>query len=220
MIRALLIALVGLCVAISAQAQGARATATPGKFDYYVLALSWSPSFCAVPEMANREPAQCQAKRPFAFIVHGLWPQYERGWPQDCPAKVARVAPAIVQKQLDIMPSPKLIEHQWDKHGACSGLDPAGYFDLTRTLRNRIITPPQFAQPTTTLMVTGAQVEQAFLKANPGLKPEAIAVTCDQRRIREVRICFTKDGRTRACGADVRDRCAPERRAMPPARGG
>jgi ribonuclease T2 len=59
----------------------------PGKFDFYMLALSWSPSFCA--DSAERVPAgsgqradpQCGA-RPHSFVVHGLWPQYETGFPE------------------------------------------------------------------------------------------------------------------------------------------
>lgn len=216
----LLVALAALGAALwGAHAQGSRPGGVAGRFDYYLLALSWSPSFCANPEVAAREPAQCNSQRRFSFVVHGLWPQNERGWPQDCPTRIQSVAPAIVQKQLDIMPSPKLVEHQWDKHGACTGLEPGAYFDLTRQFRTKVIIPPQYAGPTQTLMVTGSEVEAAFMKANPGLRPDMIAVTCDQRRIREVRICFTKDGRYRACGSDVRDRCGPERRAMPPTRG-
>ncbi len=203
----------------AAHAQGSRPGDAPGRFDYYLLALSWSPSFCANPEMAAREPAQCSSQRRFSFVVHGLWPQKERGWPQDCPTPTQTVPSAVVQKQLDIMPSPNLVEHQWDRHGACSGLTAQGYFDLTRQFRTKVIVPPQYAAPTQTLIVTGAEVETAFMKANPGLKPDMVAVTCDQRRIREVRICFTKDGRYRSCGADVRDRCGTERRAMPPTRG-
>ncbi|MFZ4069398.1 MAG: ribonuclease T2 family protein [Caulobacterales bacterium] len=203
----------------AAHAQGSRPGDAPGRFDYYLLALSWSPSFCANPEMAAREPAQCSSQRRFSFVVHGLWPQKERGWPQDCPTPTQTVPSAVVQKQLDIMPSPNLVEHQWDKHGACSGLTAQGYFDLTRQFRTKVIVPPQYAAPTQTLIVTGAEVETAFMKANPGLKPDMVVVTCDQRRIREVRICFTKDGRYRSCSADVRDRCGTERRAMPPTRG-
>ena len=55
---------------------------TPGQFDYYVLALSWSPSFCETAT-GNARRQQCGA-RPFSFVVHGLWPQYERGFPESC----------------------------------------------------------------------------------------------------------------------------------------
>ena len=54
----------------------------PGQFDYYVLSLSWSPSFCETAT-GNARRQQCGA-RPFSFVVHGLWPQYERGFPESC----------------------------------------------------------------------------------------------------------------------------------------
>src|SRR4051794_20103111 len=60
---------------------------TPGEFDYYVLSRSWSPSFCeAAAERGSSgrsQQAQC-GERPFSFVVHGLWPQYERGFPEYC----------------------------------------------------------------------------------------------------------------------------------------
>src|SRR5664279_6001869 len=62
----------------TASAQDRRQNA-PGEFDFYVLSLSWSPSFCEqASERGNggRSGAQCGG-RPFSFVVHGLWPQYE-----------------------------------------------------------------------------------------------------------------------------------------------
>jgi ribonuclease T2 len=192
-----------------------------GRFDYYVLTMSWSPSYCADPDMAARDSAQCGATRRFAFVVHGLWPQYERGWPERCDSAQPRdVSAPVKNAMLDIMPSARLIEHQWDKHGVCSGLSPQAYFDLTRQLRARVKTPPQYQGLTKPLMTTGAEVERAFIAANPGLTPSMIAVTCADRRIHDVRVCFTKDGRPRVCASDVRDRCGAERVVMPPVRGG
>ena len=72
----------------TASAQDRRQNA-PGEFDFYVLALSWSPSFCeAAAERGNSgrsQQIQCGG-RPFSFVVHGLWPQYERGFPELLPA--------------------------------------------------------------------------------------------------------------------------------------
>lgn len=60
-------------------------------FDFYVLSLSWSPSYCeAEGEQANGQ--QCRAGRPYAFVVHGLWPQYERGYPENCQAGASNVS--------------------------------------------------------------------------------------------------------------------------------
>ena len=93
----------------------------PGQFDFYVLALSWSPSYCeAAHERApDRAPDQQCAGRPFSFVVHGLWPQYERGFPSFCQVPAPRLTRRIVGSMLDLMPSPRLIFHEWDRHGTC-----------------------------------------------------------------------------------------------------
>ncbi|MDX2235168.1 MAG: ribonuclease T2 [Hyphomonadaceae bacterium] len=214
--RLLLIALAALAGAWGA----ARAQTQPG-FDYYVLALSWSPSFCADDGMSEREPRQCGRDRRFSFVVHGLWPQdAEGGWPEHCPSRWREVPPALRQSMLDVMPSPRLVDHQWRKHGQCSGLAPQAYFDLTRRVRAGLKIPAAYVAPERTLMVTGAEVERAFVAANPGHTPQSVAVQCRDNRLREVRLCVTKDGRPRACGPDVRDRCGPQRVAMPPVRAG
>ena len=59
------------------------AASTPGDFDFYVLSLSWSPGFCEMPAGSNLH-GQCDAGANLGFVVHGLWPQYEHGYPSDC----------------------------------------------------------------------------------------------------------------------------------------
>src|SRR5690349_19561279 len=83
----------------------------PGKFDFYVLALSWSPSYCeAAKERApDRTPQQQCTARPYHFVIHGLWPQYERGFPRDCQVPAPRLNRNIVSSMLDVMPSPRLV---------------------------------------------------------------------------------------------------------------
>src|SRR5262245_12074681 len=56
----------------------------PGQFDFYVLSLSWSPSFCEAAGERGTPPQQQCGARPYSFVVHGLWPQYERGFPEFC----------------------------------------------------------------------------------------------------------------------------------------
>jgi ribonuclease I len=80
----------------------AQAEPRAGAFDYYMLALSWSPTYCASP--AGRDDAhQCGLGRRYDFVVHGLWPQYRNGWPQYCDSD-ARLSDALVDAMLDIMP--------------------------------------------------------------------------------------------------------------------
>jgi ribonuclease T2 len=188
-------------------------------FDFYVLALSWSPSYCeAEGESANRQ--QCGASRPYAFVVHGLWPQFERGYPQNCAAAERDVPGPTVRKLLDIMPSSGLIRHQWQKHGSCSGLTQGDYFDVLRAAREKIVVPADFARLDAYRTLSPADAEKAFLDANPGLRPDGVSVTCDRRYLREVRICMTKDLGFRACDEVDRRSCRAQRVVMPPVRGG
>src|SRR5205823_13549256 len=63
----------------------------PGQFDFYVLALSWSPSFCEASGERGTPPQQQCGARPYSFVVHGLWPQYERGFPEFCQQPAPRL---------------------------------------------------------------------------------------------------------------------------------
>jgi ribonuclease T2 len=195
----------------------------PGRFDFYVLALSWSPSFCESSRERNqgRSPLQqCAGQRPYSFVVHGLWPQHERGFPRDCQVPAPRLPRRIVDTMLDIMPSPRLVFNQWDRHGTCSGLNGQQYFETLRKARETIRIPAQFQDVTTHLAVTPGDVEKAFVEANPGLSHDAIAVTCDHRRLSEVRICMSKDLQFRDCPEVDRRACRNEKVMMPPVRGG
>ena len=194
----------------------------PGEFDFYVLALSWSPSFCEqASERSNggRSGAQCGG-RPFSFVVHGLWPQYERGFPEYCQRPSPRLDRNIMTSMLDLMPAPGLIFNEWDKHGTCSGLAAQAYFDLVRKAREAVKIPEAYTAPKTTLTVAPDEVEEAFVKANPGLSRAAIAVTCGSTRLSEVRVCMGKDLKFRDCNEIDRRACRRDKLIMPPVRGG
>jgi ribonuclease T2 len=217
------LAAVALCIAVgfaSFSAAQDRRQNHPGNFDFYVLALSWSPSFCEAAGERGTPPQQQCAARPYSFVVHGLWPQYERGFPEFCQQPAPRLNRGIVSSMLDLMPAPRLIFNEWDKHGTCSGLSPNAYFETVRKARAIVKIPDAYIEPGETLVVTPDDVEEAFVKANPGLSRDAIAVTCDSRRLGEVRICVGKDLRFRPCPEiDVRA-CRREQLVMPPVRGG
>jgi ribonuclease T2 len=212
---------VGIALTAPCAAQDRRQN-EPGKFDYYVLSLSWSPSYCeASAERApNRAPDQQCGARPFAFVVHGLWPQYERGFPSYCQVPAPRLDRGIVGGVLDLMPSPRLVFHEWDRHGTCSGLTPHAYFETMRKARSAVKIPDDYlalAQPKT---VTAADVADAFIKANPDLSRDDLAVVCDKKRISEVRVCLTKTFAFRACPEVAQRACKLERMMMPAVRGG
>jgi ribonuclease T2 len=204
-----------------ASAQDRRQNA-PGEFDFYVLSLSWSPSFCeAASERGNsgRSQTQCGG-RPFSFVVHGLWPQYERGFPEYCERPAPRLARNVMNSMLDLMPAPGLIFNEWDKHGTCSGLGERAYFETIRKARATVKIPEEFLQLSEPKTIAPGDIEEAFIKVNPGLSSSAISVTCDSRRLSEVRVCLSKDLQFRSCEEIDRRACRREEVVMPPMRGG
>jgi ribonuclease T2 len=205
-----------------APAQDRRQNA-PGEFDFYVLSLSWSPSFCeAASERGGggrSRQAQCGG-RPFSFVVHGLWPQYENGFPNYCQRPSPRLDRNIMSSMLDLMPAPGLIFSEWDKHGTCSGLGPRAYFETIRKARSAVKIPADFLELSSAKTIAPAEIESAFIKANPGLSNSAVAIICDQRRLSEVRICMSKDLQFRSCEEIDRRACRRDSVVMPPVRGG
>jgi ribonuclease T2 len=206
-----------LTVSAVALAQDARQN-QPGEFDFYVLSLSWSPSFCDAAGDRAKQQAEC-SERPYSFVVHGLWPQYEKGFPEYCQVPSPRLDRNIVSSMLDLMPAPRLIFHEWDRHGTCSGLSARAYFDTVRKARAVVKIPSEFLDVKSELAVTPDTVEEAFTKANPGLSRGAIAIGCDNKRLREIRICMTRELAFRDCAEVDRRACRRDKLVMPPVRG-
>jgi len=192
-----------------------------GEFDFYVLALSWSPSFCeAVAERSpGRAPAAQCGERPYSFVVHGLWPQYEKGFPEYCEQPAPKLDRSLVSSMLDLMPNPRLIFNEWRRHGTCAGFAARRYFEEIRKARAMVKIPEEYLEAATAREVAPAELEEAFLKANPGLSAGAISVTCDSKRINEVRVCLTKDLQFRDCAEPERRSCKRPKLAMPAVRG-
>jgi ribonuclease T2 len=191
----------------------------PGKFDFYVLSLSWSPSFCDAGSTRAQEQPEC-SPRAYSFVVHGLWPQYERGFPKSCQVPPPRLPREIASSMLDLMPAPRLVYHEWDEHGTCSGLSAAAYFKTVRDARSVVKIPPQYSDLESALTVNPNDVRNEFIKVNPKLTSGAISIDCDKQRLREVRICFDKDLGFRDCPEVVRQTCRRDEIMMPPVRGG
>ncbi len=187
-----------LLAASAARADGEH----PGEFDYYVLSLSWSPTWCALEGDARGSP-QCDEDRNFGWVLHGLWPQYETGWPSYCPSTKRNPSRAQTAAMADVMGTSGLAWHQWNKHGRCTGLSPEDYFALARLAYSRVVRPAVFRRLPTPVRVPADVVEEAFLKENPGLTPDMLTITCASGRIQEARLCLTRELEPRECGADV-----------------
>jgi ribonuclease T2 len=195
-----------------------------GRFDYYTLVLSWSPTYCASLPRDGYDP-QCHRRdgKRYSFVLHGLWPQHERGWPENCPTRERPFVPqATIERMLDIMPSPRLVIHEYRKHGTCSGMTPEGYYDFSRKLHAKVKVPARYERPNQAFFVSPGELVQDFLGANPGLKSDMLAVGCGGPggRLREIRICFSREGEYRACGRNEEPRrlCSSDRMFVPPVR--
>ncbi|MGR3314158.1 ribonuclease T2 family protein [Roseovarius indicus] len=194
--------LVLLLWASAALADGEKA----GKFDYYVLALSWSPTWCALEGDARNSP-QCDETADYGWVLHGLWPQYHRGWPAHCPTAERPPTRTMTEAMTDIMGSSGLAWYQWKKHGSCSGLSAPDYYALAREAYARVKRPDVFRKLKDPVKLPASVVEQTFLKANPGLEPDMLTITCRDGRIQEARLCFSKSLDPVPCGRDVVKDC-------------
>lgn len=218
-VAALCVSLTVLAVVSTSFAREIRG-GRPGEFDFYVLSLSWSPSFCEDEQTASENRQQCGIGKSFGFIVHGLWPQFKGGdWPAFCRSdQPQRVPDDLARDTLDIMPGFGLIGHQWRKHGVCSGLDQQSYFDLTREARDKIVIPPVLRKLDRKVAVDPLALEAAFSKFNPGLDPEEMGISCDDNRLIEMRLCLTRSLEFRDCPSVDLKGCKRGRLIMPPVR--
>jgi len=178
---------------------GKRVKNTPGDFDFYVLSLSWSPDFCA----SNDDPQQCSIGKKLGFVLHGLWPQYTRGYPADC--SNVKLPKDAQQKFPNLYPSSKLYTHEWRKHGTCSGLTPIEYMTLAKTLKESVAIPTAYRLPAKAFRATVDDLKAAFIASNPAVSEDALAVQCSGsgRFLQELRVCFSREGQPIACSQEV-----------------
>ena len=178
----------------------------PGRFDYYVLSLSWTPGFCAT-EGDGKGRAECRRGAATGFSVHGLWPQYDRGYPSDCEGS-GRLDRAALAETDGVYPDERLARYEWRKHGTCSGLSPSAYFAAAKGARDMVVIPGRFANPRADQTLAPVEVERAFTDANPRLRPGMLAAICQRGTLEEVRVCLTRDLRGfQACPEVVREGC-------------
>jgi ribonuclease T2 len=197
-----LFAAVLFAVILPLRASGAQT----GDFAYYVMALSWSPTFCALTG-AKEGTEQCKDGTLRGFVLHGLWPQNQEGWPEFCRTAASDPSRSDTASMSDIMGSSGLAWHQWKKHGRCTGLTSDEYFAASRKAFQAVRIPDVFRGLNKDVELPVSVVEEAFIEANPGMIANGITVTCDEERIDEVRICLSKDLTLRECGQDVRRDC-------------
>ena len=193
---------------VTKEASPPTATETPppaddqaGQFDFYVLALSWSPDYCATS--GGNDAQQCSIGKKLGFVLHGLWPQYDKGYPSNCstqklPKDVKAEFPALY-------PSQQLYDHEWEKHGTCSGLTPEQYLALSKSMKDSVAIPDRYRAPQQPVRVTTTQLKGEFVAANPGFGKSSLAVYCSGsgRFLKELHICFSPDRKPIPCSGEI-----------------
>lgn len=181
----------------------ANGEAEAGRFDYYVLSLSWAPTYCLTHSDDGEE---CSGKG-YGFVVHGLWPQYDGGgYPQQCPTSFDLSAQAASAGRR-VYPSERLMRHEWLEHGTCSGLNAQAYFSTVDRASAAVKVPRQLDAPRAPQRLTASQIIGIFNDANPRMPPDAMVIACNRDSLSEVRVCLTRDLAPRPCGRGVRITC-------------
>ena len=194
---------IALCLVLTALADAApRHQGQAGDFDFYVLSLSWSPTFC----LTHPQDQQCTGKG-YGFVLHGLWPQYARGgWPASCLPQ-SRLSAEDVAKGMSLFVTEKLLKHEWVKHGTCSGVDASEYLDKTDTALGVVQIPQAFEPFNVPGPLAARDIEALFRESNPSMGRHGMAVICKGKVLSEVRVCLSKELRFTGCPQSIKTQC-------------
>jgi ribonuclease T2 len=178
-------------------------TEAAGQFDYYVLSLSWAPTYC----LTHADDSQECSGKGYGFVLHGLWPQFDAGgYPENCPTQF-ELSAAASAKGRTIYPSERLMQHEWKEHGTCSGLDALDYFNMADRATAVVKIPTALEAPRSDQSLAAEQIVNLFHRANPQVAEGALIVACNRAELSEVRLCLTRDLEPRACGRGVHSNC-------------
>lgn len=181
---------VALVIALALYVASSPRAVTETPDGYLLLAVSWTPSWCAA-EGDARGDDRCERGAGLGWLVHGLWPQNDDGsWPEFCDTPHAPPSRNLTRSMEDVMGSAGLAAYQWRKHGSCSGLSPDAYFRATRAAFDALRLPPLVGQGG---RVQPSQVLSALRRDNPAIGPDMATMTCQAGMLREVRVCFSHD---------------------------
>jgi ribonuclease T2 len=154
----------------------------------YTLALTWAPEFCRNGGFTPSARFECGSGNRFGFALHGLWPDgIGKDWPQYC-TTTELLPPVVIKGMLCSTPSAQLIQHEWAKHGTCTGLTQSAYFAKSSGLYAKLRYPDMNALSRRPLTV--GQFAAAFARANPGVPAEAVRVTAKNSWLDELWLCL------------------------------
>lgn len=158
--------------------------------DFFLLMFSNSKRFCdhmARKGKADKVKFQCQSPNEFGWVVHGLWGESEaayitgnkKGHPRFCQGDLPKVSLDKMTPFLCISPGLRLLQGEWEKHGACDFPSFTAYYQQTQQLYQRFQMPPADLKPKSAM--------RWMKKHHPELKDKWLHV--DRR---EFGICFNK----------------------------
>lgn len=177
--------LIGACVAVNA-------TDT-----MYVFAYSWTPGFCY-----NQTYPGCIKPQSYwtqNLTIHGLWPQYiTTGYPSSCttepfdPNVPYNIGWSLMtEKWPDVQYSEtdskydSFWEHEWTKHGTCSGLSQHDYFMAALNVTDVLVTPPALQ-----LAIGQKMATKSLINAMGG--SERAVLQCKQQNLVGIYTCWSQ----------------------------
>lgn len=188
------------------------------KFDFYVLSMSYQPEFCY--QHRRDDFAGCEAPLEFwrgSLTLHGLWPEFKDGkYPSTCSDE--KFNPETVDDLGEdrfntFWPNVKAVdhsrshytfwEHEWTKHGTCTGLSQDEYFD---TALKHFLPSPNIIRENYGSSVRKADLLRAYSQDDYSKYGDVILV-CSGDFLSEVRICV---GRSEDGEGSQRIACIPE----------
>lgn len=161
-------------------------------FDFLILALSWSPTYCA--SSAKRgETAQCLNPANRGFVVHGLWPQARDGARLRCESNKDEFSKVLFERTLEVFPDLRLAQNQWQRHGHCFGFAADAYLEIVAKAKAKIVIPESLRSVGAPLSLAPDTIRSSFVTANQGLSRDAMSVSCRKSTLVEVLVCLKSD---------------------------
>ncbi len=210
----LIVVVIVLAATLVARRHKQKTQQQTSSFDYYLLSLSWAPNYCA--EHPNDHSGECRTGNHTAFVLHGLWPQSNSGEPPLSCTPASPVAADVVRRMLDYYPSRGLIQHEWEKHGTCSGLSAQEYFAEAERAFKKVQVPPPYKNLSQPKQVTAAQLESDFAGTNHA-PAGAFRLSCHNGELVALEVCLNRQLDFQACTKSVRE-CPSSQVTMQPVR--
>ena len=114
------------------------------------------------------------------------------------------MASATVDHMLNFMPSRGLIQHEWEKHGTCSGVSAQNYFGQAEQAFTHVRVPQQYSSLNHEQQFNVADVEKSFAEANHA-PLQAFRVSCHAGELVSLEVCVDKNLQYRSCTESVRE---------------